>query len=247
MRLDIKKKTLINLYVKEKLTDKQIAKKLGCCQISIFRHRKKFGIVANKEFERKICKPTKRQLEVIYGSLFGDGHLARRHSKYQNSEFEVGHCIKQKEYVEWKYDILKSLCNSGVHRRKNLYRMRTFSHPVFTSLRDIWYDHKSKKRINKAILERITPLTLAVWYMDDGSIAKKSGTITLHTCCFSASEHILIIKYLKKKFGIDSYVRWASGYRNLIIALNSRQHFINIIKKYIHPSLNYKIKRKSRI
>ena len=47
------------------------------------------------------------QRSVIIGSLLGDGYL-RIISGRRNAFLEINHSIKQKDYVDWKYAILKN-------------------------------------------------------------------------------------------------------------------------------------------
>src|SRR3989338_5443821 len=58
------------------------------------------------EHYKKNLKLTKKQRELIVGMLLGDSHLERRYKGYTFS-LMVEHSIKQKEYVEWKYNAFK--------------------------------------------------------------------------------------------------------------------------------------------
>ena len=50
---------------------------------------------------------TQLQKSFIIGTLLGDGYI-RQVKGRQNAFLEVNHSITQKEYVEWKYELLKN-------------------------------------------------------------------------------------------------------------------------------------------
>jgi hypothetical protein len=55
---------------------------------------------------------TQLERSIIIGSLFGDGYLRIVPGRF-NALLEINHTIHQKEYVDWKYDMLKLICKSG--------------------------------------------------------------------------------------------------------------------------------------
>lgn len=44
---------------------------------------------------------------ILLGTLLGDGHIRKRKTSYQT---KIQHCLKQEDYVWWKYEKLKSCC-----------------------------------------------------------------------------------------------------------------------------------------
>jgi recombination protein RecA len=234
--------TLRELYLIEKLTDVQIAEQLGCSKNTICRTRKKYGIEALERWERHECKPTKRQMQIILGSLLGDASISNgKKGKYDcHSIFEVQHCGKQKDYLFWKYEELQDLCSSAPKETSDgKWRLRTFHHPFFSNLRRVWYP-KGTKTVTRCWLNQIGLLGLAVWYMDDGSLSKQSNFIKLHTCSFTEQEHDIVSLWLKDTYGIQSHMKIYSGYRNLVIDLDSRKKFIKMVKRYMVQSMKYK-------
>src|SRR3989344_4674667 len=85
---------------------------------------------------------TQLQKSFIVGTLLGDGYI-RQVKGRKNAFLEVNHSITQKEYVEWKYQILKNLTRSGPKLRKGngsriAYRFFTKQHPEFTKIMDLF-------------------------------------------------------------------------------------------------------------
>ena len=45
------------------------------------------------------------QQQLILGCVLGDGYLRKK----TNAHLQITHSVKQKEYVDWKYQILKDI------------------------------------------------------------------------------------------------------------------------------------------
>jgi len=134
--------------------------------------------------------------QFLISCILGDGSFTKVSGLAKNSKLSIAHCIKQKEYIEYKhsllskYDLVNGLFynKSYNHRYKEgfieEYRFKSKSHPLFTSVRNSYYDSNGKKRINKDFIKKINPFGLALWFMDDGSFDKRNKCITLSTCAF---------------------------------------------------------------
>ena len=81
---------------------------------------------------------TQIQKSLIIGSLLGDGY-ARIIKGRKNAFLEINHSFHMKEYVDWKYEILKNIVISPPKMRKGngnriAYRFFTRQHPKITEL-----------------------------------------------------------------------------------------------------------------
>src|SRR3989338_1193177 len=125
----------------------------------------------------KLLELTSFEKEVIIGCLLGDGTCTRSGKEYR---LRIEHQAKHKDYVQWKFKLLERLCLSEpqfVSAHKS-YRFGTVGHSALTSLRESFYPN-GRKTIPKNI--RITPLMLAILFMDDGSRIHATGNISLHS------------------------------------------------------------------
>ena len=77
--------------------------------------------------------------------------------------------------------------------------------------------------------------------MDDGSLGQTSNFMKICTCAFSEEEHDILVEWLKDKYAIKSHKHTYSGYRVLVIDIDSRKDFVKIVKPYIVPSMEYKV------
>jgi uracil-DNA glycosylase family 4 len=195
------------------------------------------------------------QEQMIRGSLLGDASLVlQRGSKAKNPHFQVGHCEKQKEYLEWKHLILENVSSRITARRWDkgfsnpnslFYTFRTKSLSDLSSVYDELYVG-GKKRVSKAYLSKLTPLSLAVWYMDDGSICRHrtSSTVLLHTYGLSEAEINDVINHFKSVYNICWKKRRHSSCDGWSLCVGKKAggaRFIRMIAGYVHPAMRYKI------
>lgn len=182
---------------------------------------------------------TQLQKSFLIGTLLGDGYL-RQIKGRRNAFLEVNHSITQKEYVEWKYEILKNFTRSGPKSRKGngtriAYRFFTKQYPEFTKIMDLFYKDK-KKCIPDIVLD---PISLAVWFMDDGSRCSKEN-VYLNTQQFSKDDQNKLLKILEK-MGLSATLNKDKEYYRIRFKTSSIPKLFGIIKKYIIPSMKYKI------
>ena len=96
--------------------------------------------------------------------------------------------------------------------------------------------------IPNKILNEIDERGLAIWFMDDGSVYK--NTVNIHSNSFSYDTHLKFVE-LFKKFGIECNILKSRKYYYLKFDIINSEKFINIIYKYIHSDLLYKVKTKN--
>ena len=194
-----------------------------------------------------------RQKALIIGSLLGDGTM-RLGKGARNVNFKVEHGLMQKDYVRWKYEVLKPFVftkqkmsyryNENGDRYAKSWWFRTIRHPILTQIyREFYKGEKyrnGRKIVPSWIEEEISPLVLAVWIMDDGSYSK--GRIDISTYSFSLEEINTLQESIKKVFGVRAnYHRDRDkGFRMYFNKENTKK-LIEIIRPYIIPSMMYKI------
>ncbi len=180
------------------------------------------------------------QNSVIIGSLLGDGYL-RIVPGRQNAFLEVNHSFTQKEYVDWKYSILKDITVSAPKKRvidniRIAYRFYTRQHPEITQLFKLFYKNGVKIIPNDI---HITPLSLAVWFMDDGSRCRTSD-VYLNTQQFDYEDQMKLIGILKE-FNLEARLNKDKTYTRIRFMKSSLPEFRRLISPYITESMKYKI------
>ena len=192
------------------------------------------------------------QFDVIIGSLLGDARLecrsiGKRHSI--TARLRIHQSEKQKEYVFWKYEMLKNLVSKGPRRIKAghdqkrnkdhyswYFHTKSFEH---LGILHSYFYRNNIKILPETIFELLTPQALAVWFMDDGSNTKESYTISTH--CFSMSDQLRILNMLKERFDIKATIVKDRSKLKIRIGKNDYQKLNHIIEPHISPSMIYKI------
>lgn len=197
-----------------------------------------FDIFSNKEI-----------LSVFIGTLFGDASLYK-FPQGGNISGMFGHCIKQKEYLEHKRNIMLPICCKIQNKSpKNtlLKDGRTIvgtaslavnfkSNPQFSIFFNEMYKNSSKKdTITQKVLEFFDEHSLAIFYMDDG-YNHKSGAY-LCTNNFTIESINIFRDFLYKKWELITGVHNSRVY----IFSKSKKKFFSIIEPYIIESMKYKI------
>ena len=189
---------------------------------------------------------SQRQKDIALGSLLGDAYLRPSGNSYSLS---FTHGEKQKSYLEWKLSEFENFVvtkdfykhSSSFHGTSPTYSFSTITHPYLLELRTLCYPN-GVKRISQEWLNLLTPLSLAVWYMDDGSLNKRYGTIVLCTNCFSIEEHHIMIDYFSSHYGIEPKLEpRRNGQVVLRINASESRHFRNIISPYMPVCMSYKL------
>lgn len=203
------------------------------------------------EFKSKISL-NEEQREIIIGLMLGDGCLeTQNNGKTYRLKIEQGQM--HKEYVDWLYAKFKDLVLTEPQSKiKRLFEKEYFNYGWQTvscgQLRFFahqFYDLDLKrKKIPKIIGKMLTPLALAVWFMDDGQIkSKKHRALMINCQCFSKRDLDLLQKVLLKKFQVETVLRKdKQGFRIYLLS-KTISNFLTVINPYIISSMRYKLGR----
>ena len=183
---------------------------------------------------------TQDQKSLIIGTILGDGYL-RIIPRRKNAFLEVNHSANQKDYVDWKYSILRSIVKSKPELRNGngnriACRFYTRCHSEITDL--FRYFYKDGKKIIPDDLA-IDPMSLAVWYMDDGS--KCGRSLYLNTQQFSIEDQHKLQKLLADQFSISSNLNKDKEYKRIRLVTRDAKKFCDIIRQFISQSMQYKL------
>lgn len=198
--------------------------------------REPLVVITARKQQKLVVHP--RQLEILKGSILGDAYVTRR------GQIQIEHSVKQREYLMWKYRELASISYRGepafVQRRDQrngaVYEsMRFWTRQFFRSLRCQFY--QDGRKIFPANLQ-LTPLMLAVWYMDDGHFERKKRRCILATDNFSQDNIMQIQTTLRSQFSLQTIVR-KSG--KLVFAGENCDKFLRIFSCHVIQTMSYKI------
>jgi predicted nucleic acid-binding Zn ribbon protein len=188
-----------------------------------------------------------KQMSMIAGSLLGDAGCHRVPSGKCRLYFRHG--PKQKQYLYWKYDILRNIVGS---RPKHVvipksysiesYVFSTLTNQNITDIANKLYVGNCK-RITHNYLELIDDFALAVWMMDDGHMGKGGGSLSTHS--FTYDENMIMSEWFAKRFNVKKPPitidkRCNKPSLRLHAELNRRIH--STIKPHIPQCMAYKLR-----
>lgn len=218
---------------------REIAEKLGSSKSRIG------NICFENGFKKSALNPSEYQMQIIYGSIIGDGSLNKA-TKNSNARFTLGHSLKQEEYFMFKYNSVFNLikCKTRLNfhfdkRTENTYESIHFQSKVnnfYTELHSIWYKNGKKiMPINE--LMKLEELAIAIKYFDDGW--KNSGgnySIAMNDYDTECIDNFR--DFLRVKFDIDSSMHKS---RIVYIFAKDRDKFKKIISMIKCSDVQYKI------
>lgn len=179
---------------------------------------------------------TGTQCSIIIGSLLGDGAMRCK----ANALLEINHSLKQKFYVDWKYQQLANLVTTPPKARKGngeriAYRFTTLSLSELTPFYQRFYSDRRKVVPDDLTLD---PLSLAVWFMDDG--CKSHKALYLNTQQFDHESQMRMIELLKAIWSVKATLNRDEQYQRIRIAVESVSVFKTIVTPHLLPQFEYK-------
>jgi hypothetical protein len=190
---------------------------------------------------------TDRQKQILIGMLLGDAHLERQKGAVL-ARLKIEHSLAQSTYVEWKYREWRDWVRTPPKARVRSNRLGTVSTNIgFTTLSHVelerfrlcFYRHRHK--VVPADLE-LTPLSMAVWFMDDGS--RKSSQcrgLYLNTQSFTSVEVELLQSVIRRDVGVETTVRRQRDGLQIYIPAPSASELSAFIVNHMLPSMRYKL------
>lgn len=199
------------------------------------------------------------QRQIMIGMLLGDASVGGVENDFAAWSMCWGHSIKDIEYVEWIERALGDIffkgsrdeCISGYG--STILRGHTiWSHSIREAFKQFKrYDvtipdvgKHGKKVIPLSLVEDLTPLALAFWYMDDGSLGHGDGSeqdnvAGLATCSFDDADHDILLAALSR-LGITGQKTCYDYNRIAFNAVNAEKLFL-LIAPFIPSCMQRKL------
>lgn len=212
-----------------------------------------WNIIDEYKLHEQYCIPcypnstefNQEEFDIIVGGLLGDSSCTYQgHAKFPCLSFT--HKIEHLEYVNYKYNFLNrrssgvkiyTKYNTKLKGHKDMAECKILSSPVLVPIYDSFYKD-GIKIIPEDLVMRLSPLGIAIWYMDDGTSSNYSYTFC--TDCFSI-EDIKILQKLLSKYGLDTYIIKSNPGNRIRIRANSIKKFKELIEPYMCDCMKYKL------
>lgn len=189
------------------------------------------------------------QRQVLLGKLLGDGSAGKRNGGWS---IIFGHTEKDSGYFDWTVRalgdfFLQSSRNEIIsgYGSKMIRGSTIWNHSIKNEFIKYFDPTSGKKIIHEDIIKELTPLSMAFWYMDDGSLAyadekNQECAISIATCSFSIADHELLIKALQK-FNIESHHETYDGQIRIKINAANSEKFFLLVAPYIPQCMERKL------
>lgn len=257
-----KKDKIINLYQEHNLSIRAIAKVLGCSGSGV-----KGVLHSNNIYMRNKCESlnlcptefTTEEFDIFLGSMLGDGGISRPKGPQGECQFYEGHSTKQKLYVEYKYEKLKRWIGCNIyHLQHNVggkihttLNFLTRRNKKFTELRKLFYvsnePYSDKILPFDIVSENLNPVSLAIWYMDDGYNRFDKGC-EFCSESFNEDDQTKLVGILLNKFNIQSHLRKIRKSEHRIsINKSDKSTLFDIVRSHVIPLMEYKLKSSEAI
>lgn len=209
-----------------------------------------------------------RKKAILIGVILGDGCIVKQTKYYPKStrnyyNFEVTHSEPQKEYLEYKAQLLRKITGKKCivkfkegRKAKKLKDGREIkANPAYRftccdkyfRILYTWLYPSGKKIIGSKYLNYLTPEAVAIWYMDDGSTYVDKRRSNVFTCEIHTHtplpETEYIIRYFKDKWDIEFHLhkKTENQYCIRCYTVNAAK-FIYLISPFVPKCMDYKVK-----
>jgi recombination protein RecA len=184
----------------------------------------------------------------------GDGNLSPNRRGRNGVRFRLGHGAKQRDYLDWKASLLANIPSSSRTDARGASFVDFTPLPELGELQRAVYFGDGKKYLTEEYLKALTPLGLAIWYMDDGSFTVRSqgkqqrtlgGSGRIQVCVEALSEgsRARLRDYLRDTHGLDVRLRLSGSRQKAVLTFSTAAtaRFQELVAPYVHPSMSYKL------
>jgi recombination protein RecA len=190
-----------------------------------------------------------QQWKVIRGALMGDGALSftkRTHPSASAIRFRMGHGMRQTDYLEWKTSLFGNIPMSRTVNEEGAVFADLKPLVELAELRTEVYQEDRKKNFSWDYLKQLTPLSLAIWYMDDGhlDIRNDDGTSARIQICVQAmapDTQQRLVSYLRDTWDLDVRLTSVRGKAIIVFSKLAAEEFQSLIAPFVPSVMEYKL------
>lgn len=192
-----------------------------------------------------------RAIQVAVGLILGDGCLKQLSKRAEASQLYVSQHLSKITYLEWLHRELEKRFVMNPIKPKKGYNQHYFMTKPHTDLGELmkkFYPSGTKIVPNDIKTLLNDPVSLAVWYMDDGTLDRRSSyhfNSMFSTYGFSFECCQRLSDCIRDNFKVESSVTKCTMrgkiYPRLYVKSVSMPRFVSLIKPFIVPVFHYKV------
>jgi recombination protein RecA len=193
-----------------------------------------------------------QQWQVVLGSLMGGGDLSPQRGR-AGARLRFGHGAQQVGYLDWKVSLLGNIAHSRRVDSRGGASADFTPLPELDELRRAVYLGDGKKHLSWDYLKALTPLALAVWYMDDGRLTPRAtgfregaaggGRIDICVEAMSEGSRERLVEYLRDVHKLDVTLVARGPRRKAFLQFTTAASakFQELVAPYVPASMEHKL------
>lgn len=195
---------------------------------------------------------TQEMESIIIGTLLGDAYIGYTYNGCKYPKYSCSHCESQSLYIHTLYEKLQPIMTPTIteHKeravvikgkacvRKKSFAINSRNCDCLVPFRKAFYPNGQKIIPIDFLKDKLTDVSLAYWFMDDGGKDKASNSYILNTQCFTKENLQEFIALLQEKFGLVFTIKKDNS---LYLRHCCNTLFTNIISNYITQDMQYKL------
>jgi len=193
---------------------------------------------------------TQRQRSILIGMILGDAYIQSTGKK--NARIRLEQSLKQKDYLMWKGEQFPEFFqgkptklvrfNEKFGKSYEYIRWQSNSSPEIGRMRKHFYEENGKKIVPGDIREILTdPLSVAVWYMDDGYYYHRDKIAYIYLSNYSSLEFELLISTLKNNFSLSPGLKKKTLGWCFVFSVSDTEKLLSLVEPHIIGSMKSKL------
>lgn len=191
---------------------------------------------------------TSRQLSILRGTMCGDGNLRKAGVRAKNVCLQLSQGPKQRDYLEWKHAELRVLFSDNARindKRKNELHLSSRAFVELTEIYDELY-FSGERQLTCLFLNKLDDLSMAVWFMDDGTVDNNRVIPVPRMTVRSAhDQHEIASAWFTSRGYPNVISKQRQGCRELYFKGESGYRFFDTVRPHIIESMRYKLGKKA--
>jgi recombination protein RecA len=201
-----------------------------------------------------------RQWALVLGGLMGDAALSpSRTAGSLGTRFRMVHRSEDVEYLDWKASMFGNIGQSRSTNSRGAAFVELRPMPELAELRQAvylgdGYLGDGKKHLSWDYLKALSPLSIAAWYMDDGSFSPRAGGLQARAedgsgcseiCveAMSAGSRQRLVEYLAGTYDLHPTLGLRGARLEAVLNFSEDETATlhELIARYVHPCMQYKL------
>lgn len=191
------------------------------------------------------------QEQVLLGMMLGDASYVSKND--YSAAIQWAHTAADVDYLNWIARALGDIVTPAMTPVASgagtaMLHCNTKHSAWIKEMFSDWFCDGRGKHIPKRVAKLLTPLALAFWYMDDGSLAHsdvQEDRACFATCSFDERDHV-VVEEIFARLGMSIVVYGGHLRRRVRLNANDAERFFLLVAPYIPPAMQRKLPARYR-